>query len=144
MKNVDIVEVYKALSDAKLSKMEDADKFIVIKAVRAMRPIATEFESFSKEVGEKMRDDRFEEMQKKAQEWQEKGESVAFTTKERLEINAYFQNYQKQIEKCIKEESEVEHSLDFTLLSEEAFLKLLASNDFKAGLADKLASALVK
>ena len=71
MKTSKIVSVYKTMNDSKLTKMEDADKFKVIKALRAIKPISEGYEEFVKLTHEKLKDDKMEEMQKKAQHWQE-------------------------------------------------------------------------
>lgn len=67
MKTSKIVSVYKTMNDSKLTKMEDADKFKVIKALRAIKPISEGYEEFVKLTHEKLKDDKMEEMQKKAQ-----------------------------------------------------------------------------
>ena len=48
MKTSKIVSVYKTMNDSKLTKMEDADKFKVIKALRAIKPISEGYEEFVK------------------------------------------------------------------------------------------------
>lgn len=43
-----ILSVYNLISDAKLTKMEDCDKFKMIKIIRALKPVVTNFEDFKK------------------------------------------------------------------------------------------------
>ena len=50
-----VLSVYKLLNDSKLTKMEDKDKFIVIKAVRKLKPIAADFDDFQKDAQEKLK-----------------------------------------------------------------------------------------
>ena len=58
MKTSKIVSVYKTMNDSKLTKMEDADKFKVIKALRAIKPISEGYEEFVKLTHEKLKDDK--------------------------------------------------------------------------------------
>ena len=130
MKTLDIISVYKVLNEAKLSKMDDSDKFKVIKAVRALRVITNDFEELVKDVQEKLKDESFEEMQAKAQKWQEEGEKTSISVEERKSINQYFNDYSNKVDKCLKEEGEKDNELTFEKLTDEAFDKLTASNDW--------------
>lgn len=130
MKTLEIVKAYRTINDAKLTKMEDADKFRVIKAIRQMKPVVTSFEDFVKEAQERLKPEDFDTMQKKAQQWQEEGDKSPFTVEERREINRYFTDYNAKVEECVKEEAEKEHELTYERLSEEAFGKFIASNDY--------------
>ena len=130
MKTLDIISVYKVLNEAKLSKMDDSDKFKVIKAVRALRSIANDFEELVKDVQEKLKDESFEEMQEKAKKWQEEGEKTSISVEERKSINQYFNDYSNKVDKCLKEEGEKDNELTFEKLTDEAFDKLTASNDW--------------
>ena len=49
MKTIEITNIYAVLNEAKLTKMEDADKFKVIKALRVIKPIAKGYEDFIEE-----------------------------------------------------------------------------------------------
>ena len=116
MKTSKIVSVYKTMNDSKLTKMEDADKFKVIKALRAIKPISEGYEEFVKLTHEKLKDDKMEEMQKKAQHWQEmqsQGKEVEYSFEERKELNEYFQNFNNTIEKLMKEEGDKENELTY-------------------------------
>ena len=137
MKTEKIVNAYSLINPAKLSKMEDADKFKVIKAIRAMKPIAESFEGFIKDAREKLKDEKSEEMQERANKWNEKhGETKrnsdipAEDLKELEAINAYFAKYGTKVNECVKEEADKEHELSFDKLTEDAFCKFIASNDF--------------
>lgn len=130
MKTIEIVKAYRIINEAKLTKMEDADKYKVIKAIRAMKPIATSFDDFTKEAQERLKDDDFSAMQKKAEQWQKEGEQTTLTMEERIAINRFFTDYNKRVEECVKEEAEKEVSPEYGRLSEEAFSKLIGSNDW--------------
>jgi hypothetical protein len=126
-----VKSVYKLLNDSKLTKMEDKDKFIVIKAVRKFKPIAADFEDLKKDVQEKLKGENFEEMQKKALQWNEEGGKTTLTEDERKEVNMFFYEFNKNVEECLKEERERKHELEYEKLSEDAFGKFISSNDFK-------------
>lgn len=128
MKTINIVSAYRVINVAKLSKMEDADKYKVIKAIREMKPIAEQFDSFVSDARERLKPEDFDEMQKKAVKWQEEGENTTLTMEERIELNHHFEEYNEKVQECVREESEKEIELKFARLSEEAFCKLMGSN----------------
>ena len=130
MKTLQVVEVYNTLNGAKLTKMEDNDKFLVIKAMRQLKPIATAYEDFVKDAREKLKGEEFDDMQKKAQKWQEEGEKTTLTVEERIKVNTYLTGYANKVNECAKEEAEKENELSYEKLTEDAFGKLIASNDF--------------
>lgn len=132
-----IVSAYNLINPAKLSKMDDADKFKTIKAIRVMKPIAETFEGLVKDAREKLKDENHEDMQERANKWNEKHGQTrqrldipAEDLKELEVINAYFHEYSVKVDKCIEEEADQEHELSFDKLTEEAFGKFIASNDF--------------
>lgn len=139
-----VKSVYKLLNDSKLTKMEDKDKFIVIKAVRKFKPIAADFDDFQKDAQEKLKGENFEEMQKKAQQWQKDGDKTTLTEDERREINKFFNEYYKKLEECLKEETEKKHELEYEKLSEDAFGKFISSNDFKVDDIIKIQEVMVQ
>lgn len=143
MKTIDIVKAYRIINDAKLTKMEDADKFKVIKATRQLKPVAASFDEFVKEAQERLKPDGWDDMQKKARKWQEDGDKSTLTVEERREINRYFMDYNAKVEECVKEEAEKEPELTYERLSEEAFAKFIASNDYDVRTIIELENILV-
>lgn len=131
MKTEVIVKAYSKINASKITKMEDADKFKVIKMAKAMKPIATAYEDFVKDAQEKLKDEKFDEVQKKAQQWQQEGENTTLTIEERKGINEYLNAYYNKVNECVKEENAKEHELTYDRLTEEAFGKFVASNDFE-------------
>lgn len=128
-----ILSVYNLISDAKLTKMEDCDKFKMIKIIRALKLVVTNFEDFKKVAKDKLKGDNHDYMLEKAQQWQAEGEKTTLSEAERIEINKYFNDYNNKIVECLKEEAVKENELDFEPLDEEAFGKLVASNDWTLG-----------
>ena len=135
MKTIDVVNAFSALNGAKLAKMEDKEKFTLIKAMKALKPIKNEYEDFVKDAREKLKGDNHEDMLKRVEEWRTKhndtkpSDFTAAELKELNEINAYFNDYNKKVEECVKEEADKEVSSEYVRLSEDAFGRLLTSND---------------
>lgn len=139
-----IIFSYKLINEAKITKMEDGDKFKLIKAIRVLKPIVTSFEDFVKDAQEKLKDDNFEEMKSKASKWQEDGDKSTLSMEERKEVNSYFSEYYKKVNDCIKEEGDKEHEVTFEKLSEDAFGKFISSNDFKVDDIMKIEEVICK
>ena len=124
MKLGDMVFAFRLLNGAKLSKMDDVDKFKVIKATRAFRTTAKDFDEFLKDAQEKLKPENFEEMQESAKNMKDLSEE------DKAKVNTFFSDYQKKIELCIEEETKKDIETVFEKLSEDAFGKLVSSNDF--------------
>ena len=150
MKTIEITNIYAVLNEAKLTKMEDADKFKVIKALRAIKPVAKGYEDFVEEAKNKLKADDHDKMTEKAQDWNKdnQGKKVGELTQEEIDelnaINKYFSDYNSRVENCVKEEAEKEVELTFDKLSEEAFSKLVASNDWTCGQTMALSDAVAE
>lgn len=130
LKVKDIVNVYTILKDAKLTKMDSMDKFKLIKMMRAMKPTAEEWDSFLSTVDEKLKKENHDDFIEKARKWQQEGEKTTLTEEEKLEVNTYFIEYQREKNECIKDELEKTVSLEFEKLQQGAFEKLIDSNDW--------------
>lgn len=134
MKTIDIVNAYNVLNAAKLSKLADADKFTVIRAMRALKPIYTGYEEAVKDAQERLKPEDFDALQKKAADWNatHKDKKLTdLTPEERTTldgINAAYRDYTSKVEECIRDIAETEKTLDYTRLSQDAFGKLLESN----------------
>ena len=134
MKTIDIVNAYNVLNAAKLSKLADADKFTVIRAMRALKPIYTGYEDAVKDAQERLKPEDFDALQRRAADWNatHKDKQLKDLTPEErttLEgINTAFRDYTSKVEECIRDLAETERELTHTRLTEEAFGKLLESN----------------
>ena len=135
MKTIEIVNAYNALNGAKLAKMEDKDKFTLIKAMKALKPVKTGYDDFVKDAQEKLKEEDHEEWVKRAQAWRDKhgeekpGDMSAEDVREVKAINEYFDKYNKRVTECVKEEADKDAAPEYGKLTEEAFGKLLASNE---------------
>lgn len=129
----EILDAYVLLVNAKVTKMDDADKFKVIKALRPIRKIGNDFNDFKTVVLEKLKGENHDELAKMANKWQKEKENTTLTEQEKIKVNSYFAEYNNKVTKCLKEELEKEHDLDDVNLTEEAFGQLVASNDWTLG-----------
>lgn len=134
MKVKDLIFASPVLSKAKLTRMDDSDKFSVIKAVRAIRVLTNEYDELVKDAQEKFKGENHDEMVLKAELWNGKHSSGApIPPEERadfVELNGYFSEYNRLMNKFRSDEAEKEVSCNYPRLTEEAFGSLVSSNDF--------------
>lgn len=134
MKTIDIVNAYNVLNAAKLAKMQDTDKFTVIRAMRALKPIYTGYEDAVKDAQERLKPEGFDDLQRRAADWNatHKDKKLTdLTPEERTTldgINAAYRDYTTKVEECIRDLAETERELTHTRLTQDAFGKLLESN----------------
>ncbi len=133
MKTKQIVAAYGILSGSKLTKMSGEGKIKVVKVIKALKPVTTEFEDFRKDAIDRLKPEGFDGMAKKAEQWQKEGDATTLTAAERAELNQFFGDYQHEVEKCLEEEAEKEHAMTFARLTGEEFQQFADSNDFTAG-----------
>lgn len=147
MKTIEAVKAYKTLKQAKLTKMDEADKLTVIKAMRALRPVAETYDKDTEEGRRALQDDRFDDMQQKAQKHneaiQEKKQDGLLSYSDLKELNDYFTAYDKSVRKMQRELDDREQELTIGRLSEEAFGRLAASNDLSCEELETLFNVLV-
>lgn len=136
VKTSEILKVYNIIGSAKYGKMTDDDKVKVWKIARKLKPVATKFEEASKDAAEKMKPEGdFDSKLQKAQEYERlrgKGEPTidVMTTADYNEFLKVFKDYQKLIDKAIGDLADKEVKVEFEPINEEAFGKLMASNDW--------------
>lgn len=130
IKTEKVVSVYGVLAEAKITKMEDKDKFKVIKALKELKVVAKAFEDFRTDALEKLKGEEHDKMVERAQQWQREGDKTTLTEDERIEVNKYLTDYNTKVAECLKEEAEKENDITFEPLTEEALGKLVASNDW--------------
>ena len=135
MKVKEISGLFNILSKANLSKMDDADKYIVIKMLRKLRPIAEKFETDKKDAYERLRPDNWKEVSEAANKWREENDSRALSEDE--------VSYILRVNDCLADEKEREEDVDLPKLSEEAFQKLMAGNEWNNLLAMELSEMIV-
>lgn len=133
-----IVSAYKTLGDAKVSKLEESEVIKVVKARKAMRTIAEDYESFLKDVQEKFKPENWDEIQTKIQQWQKEGEDTTLSESERIAINKAVLDYTNKINAAVKEELDREVEINIDTLKEDSSTKLLVENDWEMKKLDEI------
>ena len=127
MKKVDILNAYGLVNEAKLTKLEDSDKFVVIKACKVMKPIVEDFQGFEQDARKKLADENHDEMVEVFNEWRKEAKEPNDEQKKAIE---YLNEYSKKINECLYEEVNKEVEQTWEKLSEDGLKKFVASNDW--------------
>lgn len=152
IKTSEVLVAFNTLNTAKYGSMEDADKIKVWKITRALKPIATKFDEDSKDAAEKMKpkyEGGFDETLQKAQEYERMIRDTKVDAKKlpmgAAEYDAFiakFKEYNKLVGKTIEEFAEKVVKVEFEPLTEDAFGKLMASNEWAFGQAVALSEII--
>ena len=132
----EIARAYRTLAAAKLTRLDDEEKFQIVKIIISLKPIVKEYEDFIQQTKESLKADNHEEMLDKANRWNfaNKGRNINDLTdeekKELFEINRYFAEYSNKVEKWILEEGDKGVNFAPFKLSNDTATKLIASNDW--------------
>jgi hypothetical protein len=133
-----VLAAFNVLSSAKYSKLDDVDKIKVWKITRKLKPVAEKFDDDSKDAAEKMKpSEDFNERLVKAQEYERTIKQPDFDAS-KLPMGAAeyskfveeFKAYQKLVNDTISDFAKKEVEVEIETLSEDAFGKLMASNDW--------------
>ena len=137
IKTEKVLGAYQVLNAAKYTKLDDGDKIKVWKIARALKPIATKFDEDSKDAADKMKPDGFDEKLHDAQEYERVTKDASADASNlkmgAAEYNAFIntlKSYNKLVTDAVKDFADKEVSVSFEPLSEDAFGKLMASNDW--------------
>lgn len=133
-----IVSAYKVLGEAKVTKLEEGEVIKVVKARKAMRPIADDFDAFLKDCQEKFKPEDWDAVQEKAAQWQKEGENTTLTEAERVEVNKAIIGYQQKIDNAVKDELAREVELNIEPLKEESATKMLVENGWELKKLDEI------
>lgn len=126
-----IVAAYNVLGEAKVTKLEESEVIKIVKARKAMRPIADEFEAFLKDAQEKFKPECWDDVQAKVQQWQQEGENTTLTDDEQRGVNTALADYQNSINKAVNDELEREVEINIETLKEESATKLITENGWE-------------
>jgi hypothetical protein len=136
MKAKDVYEAYQAVKDANLFKMNSADQFKVIKALRALKAVSTRYEEEAALIDEKCVRTSKEDLEWARAKYQEQAKAEAekatdkFLPKDEWEKTVSILNeYGKERAEAIKAFNDEEVKLDYDKLTDELFEKFLESND---------------
>ena len=133
IKTIEAVAAYRTLKALKTSSMNDDAALRVWKNMKALRHVADTYDKDVEEAQESLKDDKFEEMQRKLQECQQleqkhaddgyeytKDDSVKFA-----EVNEYFFNQKQKTEKYFNELADKEVEVEITEVEEAELLKAI-------------------
>ena len=133
-----IVSAYKALDDAKVTKLEEIEVIKIVKARKVMRTIVEDYEAFLKDVQEKFKPENWDEIQTKIQQWQGEGENTTLSETERIEINKTIVDYTNKVNFAVKEELDKEVEIIIETLKEDSSTKLLVENNWELKKLDEI------
>ena len=133
-----IVSAYKVLGEAKVTKLEEGEVIKVVKARKAMRPIADDFDAFLKDCQEKFKPENWDEVQEKVAQWQKEGENTTLTEAERVELNKAIIGYQQKVDGAVKDELAREVEVSVESLKEESATKMLVENGWELKKLDEI------
>ena len=133
-----IVSAYKVLGEAKVTKLEEGEVIKVVKARKAMRPIADDFDAFFKDCQEKFKPENWDEVQEKVAQWQKEGENTTLTEAERVELNKAIIGYQQKVDGAVKDELAREVEVSVESLKEESATKMLVENGWELKKLDEI------
>lgn len=136
MKTKLISEGYAVLKDAKISKLESKDQFRVIKALRVLKPISETYNADIQDLEKKVTSCTAEELKENREKAQKHSEAIQnnsteglLSTKEIVDLNAFFQKVDKEMKALRKELDEENVELSYEKLSEDSFIKLTECNE---------------
>lgn len=128
----DALQLSALLKGAKVANIESAaDKLKVVKILKALKPITTEYTDAQEQLRESCKGKNHEEMESKARQWQEaeqRKKEVPFTEEERIAINTYWGNYQNSIQTALDKLMKEDRQVDLEKISESLLEGLVNSN----------------
>lgn len=132
MKLKSLIAAYKALGEAKVTKLDANEVLKIVKARKAMRPYADDYDAFLKDCQEKFQPKNFEEIQERAQKWD------SLTDEEKKSVNKVLVEYNNSINSAILEEIEKDIEVNVEKLSEDSLTKMLQENGWELKKLDEL------
>ena len=131
IKTIEAVNAYKTLKGFKTSSLSEETMLTVWKNMKALRSIADTYDKDVEEAQESLKDDKFEEMQRKLQECQQleqkhadegyeytKDDSAKFA-----EVNEYFFNQKQKTEKYFSDLANAEVEVAIEAVDEKELFK---------------------
>ena len=120
------------LGEAKVTKLDFTEALKIIKARKAMRPFAEEYDAFLKDCQEKFKPENWDEVQAKAQKWD------SLTDDEKKDLNIVLIEYNNKINDAVLGELEKEVEVTVEKLNEDTLTNLLQENGWKTKELDNL------
>ena len=139
MKLKQVLDAFNILNTTQYSKLDDLDKIKLWKITRVLKPFAIKLQEDIKETSEKFMQefDNFKENLQKAQAY-ETGDSSVMTKEEYESFIKDFIAYKVITDKAIESLTDVEQEILIDKLSEEAFGKLISSNNWTFEVISKI------
>ena len=132
MKLVELVDCYKALGEAKVTKLEESEVIKVVKTRKAMRPFAEEYDAFLKDVQEKFKPENFDEIQSNVQKWKD------LSDEEKIATNKALAEYQKKVNDAVEAELNKVVEVSVEKLNENSATKILLENGWELKKLDEI------
>lgn len=127
------LQAQQVLAPAKLTKIEAAtDKLKVVKVLRQLDKVREEFDETRKSLIEKMKGEKHDEYQKKLDKWQQEEQAkkeITLSEEERIELNVYFQKYNKDVQEALDKEAKEEVEIEADKLTQEIADGIIKSNE---------------
>lgn len=121
MKTGEVVDAYKALSDAKVSELTADERIAVVKAMKAMRATVKDFDAFVEDLRKKFETPNMEAIVQKLQ--MNKGLTEAEAEE--------FMGYNMPVGKAISEERNKDVDIEIPRIGEDAVMKMIGENGWK-------------
>lgn len=150
LKTKEILKAWTILGAAKYGKISDEDRIRVWKISRALQPIATRHDEDRKDAIEKLKPEGFNEKAVRWNETREKkiigiSDDLPMDDREFVEFTHRVINpYNQTVDKAIREFEEKKVTLTFDGLSEDAFGKLMAYNEWTLEQAAEVSNLIVE
>lgn len=142
LKLKEVTEAYRLLKDAKYQKLSDDDKVRVWKISRTLKPLAVQLDEDASDARQKFMPEGFSDRLTKAIQYEKLkangSEELPLSDEEYQAILKEYNEYKGLMDKALKESMEKEMTFEADLLSEEAFGKLMASNDWTLSQVESL------
>ena len=150
IKNEEVLHAFNIINAANYKQLDDADKIKLYKIARAMKPSARQFEEDSRDAAEKLKPEGIDAKLQKAQEYEAKTKAgdtdkLPMTAEEYQKfIQTEWLPFNNLVQKAVREFADKEIELEFEPLTEEAFGKLMASNDWTIEKATTIGDLIVE
>ena len=150
IKNEEVLHAFNIINAANYKQLDDADKIKLYKIARAMKPSARQFEEDSRDAAEKLKPEGIDAKLQKAQEYEAKTKAgdtdkLPMTAEEYQKfIQIEWLPFNNLVQKAVREFADKEIELEFEPLTEEAFGKLMASNDWTIEKATTIGDLIVE
>ena len=120
----DAIAAYNLLASAHLTQMAAEDKFVVVKACRALRPFALDFDEMRADTIIRLRGDEHDRLAAIAEQ------RLPADPAELRAAQAYMHDYGESVARCLTQELDRLAPIALPRLGEAAFEALVASNDY--------------